>query len=124
MTQKEPLGENMRDYTFVDGYRFLVCNIYRSERYDVDRLDINCVDETKPKFVRGFHIVDHQTSVSATTDGEDADNLIYSMAFISGTYDGNLREGIDTYLEKAMLEGNFLVTTELKAPPNAEEVVH
>ena len=38
-------GVSMRDYTYVEGYRFNIWNIYRSKRFDVDRLDINFADK-------------------------------------------------------------------------------
>jgi len=31
-------GARMRDYTYIEGYRFTIWNIYRSKRFDVDRL--------------------------------------------------------------------------------------
>ena len=49
----------MRDYTYIEGYRFTIWNIYRSKRFDVDRLDINFADKDMPEFVRGLRIVDH-----------------------------------------------------------------
>ena len=38
----------MRDYTYIEGYRFTIWNIYRSKRFDVDRLDINFADKDMP----------------------------------------------------------------------------
>jgi len=52
----------MRDYTYIEGYRFSIWNIYRSKRFDVDRLDINFADKDKPSFVRGLSVGDHTES--------------------------------------------------------------
>ena len=49
----------MRDYTYIEGYRFTIWNIYRSKRFDIDRLDINFADKDMSEFVRGLRIVDH-----------------------------------------------------------------
>jgi len=46
----------MRDYTYIEGYRFIIWNIYRSKRFDVDRLDINFADKDMPEFVRGYQL--------------------------------------------------------------------
>ena len=72
----------MRDYTYLEGYRFTIWNIYRSKRFDVDRLDINFADKDMPEFVRGLRIVDHLENESYTVHGDDADHLSYSMCFI------------------------------------------
>ena len=56
----------MRDYTYIEGYRFTIWNIYRSKRFDVDRLDINFADKDMPEFVRGLRIVDHLENESYT----------------------------------------------------------
>ena len=59
----------MRDYTYIEGYRFTIWNIYRSKRFDVDRLDINFADKDMPEFVRGLRIVDHLENESYTVHG-------------------------------------------------------
>ena len=59
----------MRDYTYIEGYRFIIWNIYRSKRFDVDRLDINFADKDMPEFVRGLRIVDHLENESYTVHG-------------------------------------------------------
>ena len=99
----------MRDFTYIDGYRFSIYNLYRSKRFDVDRLDINFADKDKPKFVRGFRIKDHLTDVSCTVDGEDADNLAYSMCYIHNSNKEDRPDQFDDYLLKAMEKSEFLV---------------
>jgi len=43
----------MRDYTYINGARFIINNLYRSQRFDIDRLDLNWVGDEKPEFTRG-----------------------------------------------------------------------
>ena len=62
----------MRDYTYIEGYRFIIWNIYRSKRFDVDRLDINFADKDMPEFVRGLRIVDHLENESYTVHCDEA----------------------------------------------------
>ena len=62
----------MRDYTYVDGARFSINNLYRSLRFDVDRLDMSWVDGEKPAFTRGLRIVDNDEMNTVRLDGEDA----------------------------------------------------
>lgn len=69
----------MRDYTYLNGARFSINNLFRSLRFDIDRLDMSWVDSEKPAFSRGLRIVDNDESNTVTVDGEDADNLIYSL---------------------------------------------
>lgn len=102
-------GKGMRDFTYIDGYRFSIFNLYRSKRFDVDRLDINFADKDKPKFVRGFRVKDHFTDVSCTVDGEDADNLAYSLCYIHNSNKEDGPDQFDDYLLKAMEKGEFLV---------------
>ena len=45
----------MRDYTYLNGARFTVCNLFRSLRFDIDRLDMSWVDAEKPEFTRTAH---------------------------------------------------------------------
>jgi len=49
----------MRNYTYIDGTRFIVANLFRSLRYDIDRLDMSWVGDQKPIFSRGFRIFDN-----------------------------------------------------------------
>jgi hypothetical protein len=118
----------MRDYTYIEGYRYSINNIYRSERYDVDRLDLNYADEDKPKFVRGFRVVDHQADVTVTLDGEDGDNLAYSMAFVSCSNKEYSKSHFDTYLEKCLVDGDYLIsnhkTVDKSDESPVEEVLH
>jgi hypothetical protein len=50
----------MRNYTYIDGTRFSVANLFRSLRFDIDRLDMSWVADQKPVFSRGFRIVDNR----------------------------------------------------------------
>jgi hypothetical protein len=115
----------MRDYTYFAGTRFTVNNIFRSQRFDVDRLDANWVDEERPEFVRGLRIVDHQEGETYTVHSEDADNLIYSLAFVSNkssTEDGVKR--FDEYLASATAAKEYLITILEKNKTEDEAVIH
>jgi hypothetical protein len=48
------IGGRMRNYSFINGTRFAVVNLFRSLRFDIDHLDLSWVDDTKPGFVRGL----------------------------------------------------------------------
>ena len=72
----------MRNYTYIDGTRFIVANLFRSLRNDIDRNDMRWEGDKKPIFSRGFRIVDYDENNTVTLDGEDADNLIYSLTFM------------------------------------------
>jgi hypothetical protein len=116
----------MRDYTYFEGGRFLITNIYRSQRFDVDRLDLNWVDEEKPEFIRGFRVIDHHEGQIAQVHGEDADNLIYSMSFITSTVKGASFSDFDTYLLECISSKEYLVSDHPinKKEPVMDEVVH
>lgn len=120
----------MRDYTYFGGARFSVNNIFRSLRFDIDRLDMSWVDGEKPDFIRGLRIVDSDEGNTVTVDGEDADNLIYSLAYIFNKEDGadNFRLAIDEYLKVALATKEFLATNQKKDPEGkpevAEAVIH
>jgi hypothetical protein len=114
----------MRDFTYIEGYRFLISNIYRSKRFDVDRLDINFADKDKPKFVRGFRVVDHQADTSCTIDGDDADNLAYSLCYLYNNCQGEHADQFDNYLNKAMVECEFLVHKLLEEEKPLDAAVH
>jgi hypothetical protein len=43
----------MRNYSFINGARFAAVNLFRSLRFDIDRLDLSWVDGAKPEFLRG-----------------------------------------------------------------------
>lgn len=114
----------MRDYTYLNGARFTVANIFRSLRFDVDRLDMSWVNGEKPEFTRGLRVVDNDEVNTITVDGEDADNLIYSLTYIYGVEEGvdNFRNAIDTYLLVALETKEFLVTNQKKDPQGKPEV--
>ena len=114
----------MRDYTYFSGTRFSVNNIFRSQRFDVDRLDINWADDEKPEFVRGLRIVDHLESETYTVHSQDADDLMYSLAFVnnkSSSEDGVIK--FDEYLAAATASKNYLVTA-IKKKIEENAVVH
>ena len=114
----------MRDYTYLGGARFSINNIYRSLRYDVDRLDMSWVDGEKPEFSRGLRIVDHDQSNTVTVDGIEGDNLIYSLAYLFNKEDGYeaFRLATDKYLGVAINTKEYLVTSQVKDPEGKSEV--
>ncbi len=114
----------MRDYTYLGGARFTVANLFRSLRFDIDRLDMSWVDGEKPEFTRGLRIVDNDEVNTITLDGEDADNLIYSLTYIFSKEDGadNFRAATDNYLIVALETKEFLITNQKKDPQGKSEV--
>jgi hypothetical protein len=114
----------MRDYTFIEGYRFNIWNIYRSKRFDVDRLDINFADKDKPEFIRGLRIVDHHESETYTVHGEDADNLSYSMCYLHNENKDNRPDVFDDYLIQATTKKEYLVHVLFKGLKANEAAVH
>jgi hypothetical protein len=115
----------MRNYSYINGIRFAVVNLFRSLRFDIDRLDLNWADDTKPEFVRGLRIVDTDESNTVTVHGEDADNLMYSLSFIY-TREVNadtFRAAIDAYLIVALETKDYLVLNQKKDPEGKPEVV-
>jgi len=114
----------VRDFTYIEGYRFAIMNIYRSKRFDVDRLDINYADKEKPKFVRGFRIRDHSTDTSCTVDGEEGDNLAYSLCYIHNSNQEDRPDQFDEYLIQAMLHSEFLVHKLFTEERPKETAVH
>jgi hypothetical protein len=115
----------MRDYTYLNGARFSINNLFRSLRYDIDRLDMSWVDGEKPEFSRGLRVVDNDIGNTVTVDGEDADNLIYSLTYIYSKESGHeaFRNAIDAYLEVALETKEYLVTSQKKNPEGKPEVV-
>jgi len=111
----------MRDYTFINGARFSISNIFRSIRFDIDRLDMNWIDGEKPDFVRGLRIEGNSLKV----DGEDADNLVYSLTYIFNKEDSTeaFRNAVNIYLEKILDTKEYLVTEQLNKPEAAPEAV-
>ena len=116
----------MRNYTYLEGVRFSVINIFRSQRFDVDRLDINWVNEERPKFVRGLRVVDHQEGETYVTDAEDADNLMFSLAYVSNKSEAEDGTRLfDEYLTTAVISKNYLVTdSKKKESKKIESVLH
>jgi hypothetical protein len=120
----------MRNYSFINGTRFAVVNLFRSLRFDIDRLDLSWVDDAKPEFVRGLRIFDSDESNTVTVHGEDADNLMYSLSYIycrEETADA-FRAAIDAFLIVALETKDYLVSTQKKDsegnPELAEAVIH
>jgi hypothetical protein len=118
-------GEIMRDYTYLNGARFTVNNLFRSLRFDIDRLDMSWVDGEKPDFVRGLRVVDSDLGNTVTVEGEDADNLIYSLTLIFSKEDGMdaFRAATDAYLAAALESKQYLLTAQKKDPEGKSEVV-
>jgi hypothetical protein len=113
----------MRNYSFINGTRFSVVNLFRSLRFDIDRLDASWVDDTKPDFIRGLRIVDSEESNTITVHGEDADNLMYSLSYIYCKEDkaDDFRAAIDAYLIVALETKNYLASTQKKDPEGKPE---
>ena len=114
----------MRDYTYIEGYRFNIWNIYRSKRFDVDRLDINFADKDKPSFIRGLRVVDHTESETFTVHGEDADNLSYSMCYLHNENKDDRPDAFDEYLIQATAKKEYLVHKLFKDQKPIETAVH
>jgi len=120
----------MRDYTYLGGARFSINNIFRSLRFDVDRLDLSWSEDQKPEFIRGHRVVDNEESYTVTLDGEDADNLVFSLAYAFNKQDGfeAFRAAIDEYLRVALATKQYLITDQKKDPEGkpkvAEAVIH
>ena len=114
----------MRDYTYIEGYRFIILNIYRSKRFDVDRLDINFADKDKPEFVRGLRVVDHNESEAYLVHGEDADNLSYSLCFLHHENTDNKPDYFDEYLIQATSNKEYLVQKLFKGEKPVIAAVH
>ena len=114
----------MRDYTYIEGYRFNIWNVYRSKQFDVDRLDINWVDKDKPEFVRGLRIVDHNESETYLLHGDDADNLCYSMCFLHGENKDNKPDFFDNYLTLATSKKEYLVHDLFQDKQSVDSAVH
>ena len=117
-------GAGMRDYTYIEGYRFIIWNIYRSKRFDVDRLDINFADKDMPEFVRGLRIVDHLENETYTVHGDDADHLSYSMCFIHNSNKEDRPDQFDEYLTQAISKKEYLVHKLFKEERTTETAVH
>jgi hypothetical protein len=114
----------MRDYTYIEGYRFNIWNIYRSKRFDIDRLDINFADKDRPDFIRGFRVVDHLESETYTVHGEDADNLSYSLCFINNSTKDYIPDQFDEFLIEAISKKDYLVHKLMSEIKTQELQVH
>ena len=120
----------MRDYTYLGGARFTINNIFRSLRFDVDRLDLSWSEDQKPEFIRGLRIVDNDESNTVTLDGEDADNLVFSLAYAFNKQDGfeAFRAAVDEYLKVGLAAKQYLITAQKKDPEGrletSESVLH
>ena len=120
----------MRDYTYLGGARFTINNIFRSLRFDVDRLDLSWSEDQKPDFIRGFRIVDSEESNTVTLEGEDADNLVFSLSYVFNKQDGfeAFRAAVDDYLQVALTTKQYLITGQKKdpegKPETSESVIH
>jgi len=115
----------MRDYTYLNGARFSINNLFRSLRFDIDRLDMSWVDDEKPEFCRGLRVVDNEVGNTITVDGEDADNLIYSLTYIFSKESGQeaFRSATDAYLAAALETKEFLISKQKKNPEGKSEAV-
>ena len=72
----------------------------------------------------GLRIVDNDEVNTVTVDGEDGDNLIYSLTYIFSKEDGAdaFRTAIDEYLKVALETKEYLVTSQKKDPQGKPEV--
>ena len=115
----------MRDYTYLGSARFSINNLFRSLRFDIDRLDMSWVDGEKPEFSRGLRVVDNEASNTVTVDGEDGDSLIYSLTYIFSKEDGQeaFRNAVDAYLAAAIETKEFLISNQKKNPEGKSEAV-
>jgi hypothetical protein len=88
------------------------------------------VGEQKPIFSRGFRIVDTDESNTVTLDGEDADNLIYSLTYIFSNEDTTeeFRVAVDEFLKDALITKNYLINKEVQQASDksteAEPLLH
>ncbi|QWD30853.1 hypothetical protein G6681_03495 [Polynucleobacter paneuropaeus] len=114
----------MRDYTYINRARFIINNLYRSLRFDIDRLDLNWVGDEKPQFTRGLRIVDHDNSNTVTVDGEEGDNLIYSLSYAYTKEDGYeaFKVAVEEYLKVALETKEYLITAQKKDSEGKSEV--
>lgn len=114
----------MRDFTYIEGYRFNIWNVYRSKRFDVDKLDINFADREKPDFVRGLRIIDHYENETVLVHGEDADNLSYSMCCLHNENKENRPDVFDEYLIQATSKKEYLLQKLVDPEKTSDTSVH
>ena len=101
----------LRNYCYIEGSRFKINNIYRSIRFDVDRLDINIADGSKQNFFRGFRIVDYDLHNTTLVHGEKADDLLFSMSYILCHNEKDDSRLYDQFLMGAVASDNYLIDT-------------
>ena len=104
----------MRNYTAIERNRYEIFNIFRSQRFDVDRLDLSIIrgDEC-PEMARGFRIIDHEADEVHLINGSEADFLIFSLAYINSVNDGEYIYKFDEYLLQALETDIYLVTKQV-----------
>ncbi len=114
----------MRNFTYFGGVRFSVNNIFRSLRFDIDRLDMSWVDDEMPDFARGLRIVDNEESNTVIVEGREADCLVYSLTYIFNKEDNleDFRRAMDQYLIVALETKEYLCTKHAKNPEGKPEV--
>lgn len=101
----------MRNYTAIDRNRYEIFNIFRSQRFDIDRLDLNLIkDDECPDMARGFRIVDHEIDEVYLISGLEADHLIFSLAYLHSVNEGEYMHQFDEYLLEAIETDIYLVT--------------
>ena len=115
----------MRDYTYLDNGRFWIANIYRTKRFDIDRLDISWITNHENRdFVRGFRMVDHDEVKTVLIHGKDADDLIFSLAYINNQED-SCEKDFEAYFLKCFETKKYLVLDHQQpSPEEKEEVLH
>jgi len=88
------------------------------------------VGDQKPIFSRGFRIVDNDENNTVTLDGEDADNLIYSLTYMFSNEETTeeFREAVDEFLKEAIISKNYLINSQGKKEKDksteAESLLH
>jgi hypothetical protein len=115
----------MRDYTYLDNGRFWITNIYRTKRFDVDRLDINwSANDQSREFVRGFRMIDHEDNVKVLIHGSDADDLIFSMQHIHNQ-EASSEADFEAYFLKCLETKQYLILDHPKPVVEPrEEIFH
>ena len=115
----------MRNYTSIERNRYEIFNIFRSQRFDVDRLDLSIVrGDEYPDMARGFRIVDHETDEVHLVSGSEADYLIFSLAYIHSVNDGEYMYKFDEYLLQALETDIYLITKQASEEANKGAYPH
>ena len=103
----------MRNYTSIDRNRFQVFNIFRSLRFDIDRLDLDVIRVKEvPDMARGFRVTDHDSDEFYLVSGQSADDLIFSLAYIHSNNTGDYMYKFDEYLSQAIQTDVYLITNQ------------